>query len=56
MLGRTRRRFFRAGPDTASRTEIVAERVVPLRQRARCATALADAAQRLATIAAPVTG
>ena len=55
VLGRTRRRFFRSGGATTSRTEIVAERVVLLRQRARCATALADAARRLAAIGAPLT-
>lgn len=30
VLGRVRRRFFRAGGSTASRTEVVAERVVPV--------------------------
>ena len=29
MIGRVRRRFFRAGGATAVRTEVVAERVVP---------------------------
>jgi single-strand DNA-binding protein len=30
VVGRVRRRFFRAGPSTQSRTEVVAETVVPL--------------------------
>jgi single-strand DNA-binding protein len=50
VVGRTRRRFFRAGGATASRTEVVAERVVPVRQRARWAAAVADADQRVAAI------
>jgi len=56
MLGRTRRRFFRSAGATASRTEIVAERVVPVRQRARCAAVLAEAAARLDEVAAGVPG
>lgn len=32
VVGRTRRRFFRAGGATRSRTEVVAEQVVPARQ------------------------
>ena len=35
VAGRVRRRFYRAGGATASRTELVAERIVPVRQRAR---------------------
>jgi single-strand DNA-binding protein len=35
VVGRVRRRFFRAGGATASRTEVVADTVVPARQRAR---------------------
>jgi single-strand DNA-binding protein len=35
VAGRVRRRFYRAGGATASRTELVAHRVVPARQRAR---------------------
>jgi single-strand DNA-binding protein len=35
VAGRVRRRFYRAGGATASRTELVAQRVVPTRQRAR---------------------
>lgn len=43
VVGRVRRRFFRAGGVTQSRTEVVAERVVPARPAAR-AQALIDAA------------
>jgi single-strand DNA-binding protein len=32
VVGRVRRRFFRAGGSTQSRTEVVAEQVVPARQ------------------------
>jgi len=45
VLGRVRRRFFRAGGTTASRTELVAERIVLERQRARVRT-VAELAQR----------
>ena len=34
-VGRVRRRFFRAGQSTQSRTEVVAEAVAPVRQRKR---------------------
>jgi len=37
VLGRVRRRFFRAGGATQSRTEVVATEVVLARQRARAA-------------------
>lgn len=43
VVGRVRRRFFRAGGATQSRTEVVAERVVPTRRRARAAQAVAAA-------------
>jgi single-strand DNA-binding protein len=32
VVGRVRRRFFRVGPSTQSRTEVVAEKVVPISQ------------------------
>lgn len=35
VVGRVRRRFFRAGGSTQSRTEVVAEQVVPARQAKR---------------------
>lgn len=44
VVGRVRRRFFRAGAATQSRTEVVADRVLPARQAA--------AARRLLTAAA----
>ena len=43
VTGRVRRRYFRAGGSTQSRTEVVASRVVPTRRRAAAAKAL-DAA------------
>ena len=53
VVGRTRRRFVRAGGATASRTEVVAERVVPARQRARWVAAVAEAGERLAALDDP---
>lgn len=47
VVGRVRRRFFRAGGTTASRTEIVAERVLAQRQRRRVRAAVAAAEARL---------
>jgi single-strand DNA-binding protein len=41
VVGRVRRRFYRAGGATVSRTEVVADRVVPARSAAKVATALA---------------
>jgi single-strand DNA-binding protein len=43
VTGRVRRRFFRAGGYTQSRTEVVADVVVPARRRKRAADAI-DAA------------
>lgn len=43
VVGRVRRRFFRTPAGTASRTEVVADAVVPARQRKRAAAAV-DAA------------
>ena len=51
-VGRVRRRFFQAGGATRSRTELVAEKVLPTRQRRRVATLLARVAARL--VDAPV--
>jgi single-strand DNA-binding protein len=52
VIGRVRRRFFRAGGSTQSRTEVVADQVVPARQAKRAARlvlgALAAAEQALA--------
>ncbi len=41
VVGRVRRRFFRAGPSTQSRTEVVAENVVPISQYEGARLALA---------------
>ena len=43
VVGRVRRRFFRAGGVTQSRTEVVADRVVPVRHQVRAATAVSGA-------------
>lgn len=43
VTGRIRRRFFRTPAGTGSRTEVVAERVLPARQRSRVAGALDEA-------------
>ena len=43
VLGRVRRRFFRAGGVTQSRTEVVASKVVRASARARVAVVLAEA-------------
>lgn len=47
VVGRVRRRFFRAGGSTQSRTEVVADVVVPTSQARRARTALAKALARL---------
>jgi single-strand DNA-binding protein len=44
VVGRVRRRFFRAGGATQSRTEVVAARVVRASARLRAASLLAEAA------------
>jgi len=43
VVGRVRRRFFRTGGATGSRTEVVATRVVPARAAARCRSAVESA-------------
>ena len=48
VVGSVRRRFFRVGGATQSRTEVVAEVVVPTRRRARVQAVLADLTDRLA--------
>jgi len=40
VTGRVRRRYFRAGGSTQSRTEVVADRVVPTRRTAAAAKAV----------------
>ena len=49
VVGRVRRRFFRAEGRTQSRTEVVADAVVPSRHAKRAKAALAAAADRLLT-------
>ena len=44
VVGRIRRRFFRAGGATQSRTEVVATSVVPMRRRSVVKRLLADTA------------
>ena len=53
VTGRVRRRFFRAGGTTASRTEVVAEAVVAARRRAQVAR-LVDAAVAALDAEAPI--
>jgi single-strand DNA-binding protein len=53
VVGRVRRRFFRAGGGTQSRTEVVADRVVPARHTKRARAALDEARRRIdATLSA----
>jgi single-strand DNA-binding protein len=47
VIGRVRKRFFRVGGATQSRTEVVATRVVPARRRAQVAKALGHAIEVL---------
>jgi single-strand DNA-binding protein len=47
VIGRVRRRFFRAGGTTQSRTEVVADVVVPTRLAKRARAALAAACSRM---------
>ncbi len=49
VVGRTRQRFFRTAGGTQSRTEVVADRIVPTRRRAAASKAIAAAL-------APLTG
>ena len=50
VVGRVRRRFFRAGGSTQSRTEVVADAVVPARQAKKVAAALERARAALADV------
>ena len=47
VVGRVRRRFFRTGARTESRTEVVADVVVPARQAKKCRAAIGAACARL---------
>lgn len=50
VLGRVRRRFFRAGGVTQSRTEVVASRVVRASARAKVRAMLDEAVDRLESV------
>lgn len=47
VVGRVRRRFFRSGGSTQSRTEVVADAILPARSGKRIAKLLAEAAERV---------
>jgi single-strand DNA-binding protein len=47
VVGSVRRRFFRVGGATQSRTEVVADSVIPARRRAKVTAALGEVASRL---------
>ena len=51
VVGRVRRRFFRAGGATGSRTEVVAETVATVRQVKKVEAALAKALDELSGVA-----
>ena len=53
VVGRVRRRFFRTGAGTQSRTEVVAEAVVNARHAKRAAAAIERAQDRLAEASRP---
>lgn len=53
VTGRVRRRFFSTGGATASRTEVVADAVVPVRQRARVAKLVDQALVRASAAVEP---
>ena len=55
VTGHVRRRFFRAGGGTQSRTEVVADAVVPARSRARVRRAIDDAVAAGARAGVPMT-
>ena len=50
VVGAVRRRFYRAGGATVSRTDVLADSVVPARQRKRATAALAAALAPLASL------
>ena len=52
VVGRVRRRFFKVGGSTQSRTEVVADLVAPARQRKRARSAILDAQARLDSLCA----
>jgi len=50
VIGTVRRRFFRTGGRTVSRTEVIPDRVIPLRRRAAVAKAVAAAAEQISGV------
>jgi hypothetical protein len=56
VTGHVHRRFFRAGGQTVSRTELVATDVVPARRRAAAAKAVARAVDQVHAAEAVTTG
>ena len=54
VVGRVHRRFFRAGGVTQSRTEVVADRLVPARHRRRVERAVAAAVEQLGGASSPL--
>lgn len=52
VVGTVRRRFFRVGGSTQSRTEVVAEAVIPSRRTKQVAQVLAAASDQLRGVAA----
>ncbi len=52
VVGTVRRRFFRVGGATQSRTEVVADAVIPARRHKGVVAALREAAERLLELAA----
>ena len=53
VVGAVRRRFYRAGGATVSRTDVLADAVVPPRQRKRIITLLADGLAPLCRVEPP---
>jgi single-strand DNA-binding protein len=54
VIGRVRRRFFRAGGSTQSRTEVVAERVLRLQEAENAVAALVGTGRALDVIVADI--
>jgi single-strand DNA-binding protein len=54
VVGYVRRRFFRSGGATQSRTEVVAQRVVPVSKRAQVARVVAEVAASITAASADV--
>jgi len=54
VVGAVRRRFYRAGGATVSRTDVLAESIVPARQRKRLLPLLTETLGPLCSVEAPV--